>query len=130
MSKQTFSLKADDVKRLQDNIIAFGKQAPEAINDWLANPGADILTDSITNFMPQSKRKKKHAKDSKWEKRTTSGMSLTVETAPDFWYLCFPLYGIGHSKNKGANDFLGKGFDAASDDFIDGLMGAVTKEWS
>lgn len=87
------------------------------VNDVLHLDGVEYSTEEITNLIPVSKRKKKHAKTSNWSKSDEFNLGFTVKSRGgaankkgSFGYLIFPDEGRG-SKNPIAHKFMEKGLD-------------------
>lgn len=128
MASIDFSLKNEDLERIQQSIINFEGDAEEVINTYLKKTTSKILKKSIINLVPVSKEKypsqqgKNHAKMNNPFTSTVSNLTLTIKTKKEFNYLYFPQMGEGTSKGKLANDFMEKGIEAEYDNVINGML--------
>lgn len=123
MASIDFSLKNEDLERIQQSIIDFGDDAEGVINDCLANEVKDKFITSITNLIPVSKVNKGHAKTSNsLEGKNRNNLTLLIHTKPKFNYLYFPQMGEGTSKDNSPNDFMEKGIDAEYDNVVNMML--------
>lgn len=123
MAGVNFSLKAEDLERIQEAIISFSDDAENVINECLANEVNEKLITSITNFIPVSQQNKKHAKTSKpLEGKVRNNLTLWIHTKSKFNYLYFPQNSEGQSKNNSPNDFMEKGIDSEYDNAVNMLL--------
>ena len=123
MASVDFSLKEEDLGRIQEAIMDFGNDAESVINDCLANEVKELLTNSITNLIPVSPKSKKHAKTSNpLDGKVRNNLTLWIHTKSKFNYLYFPQMGEGTSKYKQPNDFMEKGIDAEYDNAVNIIL--------
>lgn len=123
MSGVDFSLKEDDLARIQQAIMNFGDDAEKVINECLAGEVRDKLITSITNLIPVSDKNKKHAKTSNpLEGQVRNNLTLWMHTKPKYNYLYFPQNAEGTSKSNSPNDFMDKGIDAEYDNVVNIML--------
>lgn len=126
-----FTLRDTDIERLKSSISNCGESSERVINDYLHNKGAKKITDSITRFIPVSKKGKRHAKNSKWYKQTNYNMAVALENNSNgkksFYYLYYVATGTGTSDKKGPNNFMDKGMDKVYDQVVDELLDELGK---
>lgn len=124
MAGVDFSLKEEDLGRIQEAIINFNDDAERVINDCLANEVRDKLITSITNLIPVSdKNKKQHAKTSNpLDGKVRNNLTLWIHTKPKYNYLYFPQNAEGTSKSNSPNDFMEKGIDAEYDNVVNIML--------
>lgn len=124
--KANFSLKDEDVERVRKAIKRVGYTSEEVINNYLHNVAGEKISKSITRFIPVSKRKKVHAKDSKWSEQKNHNMAVTISNKTtgkkSFYYLYYVATGTGTSKRNGKNDFMKKGMDKEYNNIVNGLI--------
>lgn len=127
--KTKFELKDKDVERIKQAITKLGDSSESAINKYLHNTGGEKIAKGITNYIPVSKRKKKHAKNSKWYKQNNYNLAVGVENSTSgknsFYYLYYVATGTGTSKKNGPNDFMKKGMDQEYNDIVNGLVNEI-----
>lgn len=124
-----FTLQDSDVKRIQDQIERFPKNAEKKINDYLKKEGKETLIQGVTKYTPVSNRKKKHARNSKPYKGTNGNLSVKIESKSPYNYLYFPNAGTGTSKRNPRNEgFMQDGIDAIHNQVINDLLDAIGKE--
>lgn len=123
MAGVDFSLKEEDLARIQEAIIDFGDDAESVINGCLANEVKDKFITSITNLIPVSDKNKKHAKSSNpLDGKVRNNLTLWIHTKPKYNYLYFPQNAEGQSKNNSPNDFMEKGIDAEYDNAVNIIL--------
>lgn len=123
MAGVDFSLKEEDLARIQEAIMDFGDDAERVVNDCLANEVKDKLITSITNLIPVSDKNKKHAKSSNpLDGKIRNNLTLWIHTKPKYNYLYFPQNAEGTSKGKSPNDFMDKGIDAEYDNAVNIIL--------
>lgn len=124
MSGVDFSLKEEDLGRIQEAIMDFRDDVESVINDCLANEVKELLTNSITNLIPVSdKNKKQHAKTSNpLDGKVRNNLTLWIHTKPKYNYLYFPQNAEGTSKSNSPNDFMDKGIDAEYDNVVNIML--------
>lgn len=123
MAGVVFSLKEDDLQRIQEAVINLGDDAENIINECLANEVKNKLITSITNFIPVSNQNKKHAKSSKpLDASVRNNLTLWIHTKPKFYYLYFPQNAEGQSRNNSPNDFMEKGINAEYDNVVNTIL--------
>lgn len=123
MPKIEFSIKENDLERIKEAIIDFGDNAENVINECLANEVKNTLITSITNFIPVSKKNKKHAKTSNpLQGDVRNNLTLWIRTKPKFNYLYFPQNAEGQSRNNSPNDFMEKGINNEYDNVVNTIL--------
>lgn len=123
MPKVEFSLKEEDLEKIQEAIMDFGDEAENVINKCLANEVKNTLINSITNFIPVSKKNKKHAKTSDpLQGDVRNNLTLYIRTKSKFNYLYFPQNAEGQSRNNPPNDFMEKGINNEYDNVINCIL--------
>lgn len=129
--KSNFSLKDDDIKRIQQSILKCGETSEEVINDYLHNVAGEKITKSITRFIPVSKRDKVHAKNSKWNEQKNYNLAVNISNKTSgknsFYYLYYVATGTGTSKKNGPNDFMKKGMDQEYNNVVNDLVNELEK---
>lgn len=109
------------------NAVSTKEVLEPTINEYLKNSGGRILVEEITKRMPISKRKKPHAKNSKWHKIQNFNLSVVVSTQQKFDYLKFPNNALGTSKNNMPQYFFEEGGDKASSIITNDLIDIIEK---
>lgn len=124
MAGINFSLKEEDLQRIQNSIQQFEYDAEKVINDYLDSDAKDKFIASITNLIPVSNVNKRiHAKNSNpLDGKVRNNLTLWIHTKPKFNYLYFPQNAEGTSKGKSPNDFMEKGIDAEYDNVVNGIL--------
>lgn len=129
--KSNFSLKDEDVKRIQQFIVKCGNTSEEVINDYIHNEAGERITKGITRFIPVSKRNKVHAKNSKWSEQKNYNLAVNISNKTSgknsFYYLYYVATGTGTSKKNGPNDFMKKGMDQEYNNVVNGLINELEK---
>ena len=129
MAGVNFTIKDEDVERLQKAVQNFGQGAEEAIGNYLGNEADEIFRNAITNLIPVSDRMKKHARNSAPLTGEMTGVtSLYIHTKKPFHYLYFPDQGEGTSKRSPAHEFMEGGVDAQYDTVVNALIDALINE--
>ena len=92
--KTNFSLKADDVARIQQAILRVSNTSEDVINNYLHNTGGKNIVKSITNYIPRSPRKNViHAKGSNWSEQINYNLAVNISNSlkgsrgKSFYYL-------------------------------------------
>ena len=124
MAGVDFSLKEEDLERIQEAIMDFEDDAEKVINDCLANEAKDKFITSINNLIPVSnKNKKQHAKTSNpLDGKVRNNLTLWIHTKTKYNYLYFPQNAEGTSKGKSPNNFMEKGIDAEYDNVVNEIL--------
>ena len=123
MASVDFSLKTEDLLKIQEAIMNFDDDAEKVINDCLANEVRDTLINSITNLIPVSNVDKSHAKTSNpLDAKVRNNLTLWIHTKSKFNYLYFPQMGEGQSRNNSPNDFMEKGINAEYDNVVNMIL--------
>lgn len=129
--KTKFELKDNDVERIKQSISNLGASSENVINDYLHNKGGQKIASGITNFIPVSKRDKRHAKHSKWYKQNNFNLAVAIENSTggknSFYYLYYVATGTGTSKKNGPNDFMNKGMDKEYRSLVNELIDEIDK---
>lgn len=125
-----FSVNISGLDELQEAIKEFQGNAEEAINGVLHNEGAELIQESIRQFMPVSgahwNGKKAAAKTAKSMRNTNGNLSVTVRSAKAYGYLYFPDDGSNTKRHVGNQQFFQKGAEAATDSIIERCIGVLT----
>lgn len=131
MNYEEFNAFAAAIRRYPDN-------AENAINTYLHEEGAQLLSDSITNHIPLStgryaahrnlqkkykhKKTMKHARDAKWFLKKEYNLGINIKNKKDYYYLYFVENGLGTSSRTGGVDFVERGFNDIYQQIADGLI--------
>lgn len=124
MAGVNFSIKEDDLRKIQNSIQQFDGDAEKVINDYLGTEAKDKFIKSITNLVPVSNvNKKKHAKDNNpFDGKVRNNLELWIHTKSKFNYLYFPQNAEGTSKGKSPNDFMDRGIDEEYNNVVNGIL--------
>ena len=132
--KTNFSLKADDVARIQQAILRVSNTSEDVINNYLHNTGGKNIVKSITNYIPRSPRKNViHAKGSNWSEQINYNLAVNISNSlkgsrgKSFYYLYYVATGTGTNKKKGPRDFMTKGLDKEYNNIVDGILTELNK---
>ncbi|PTY79621.1 hypothetical protein B5V89_05085 [Heyndrickxia sporothermodurans] len=117
-----------DVDRLVESISKIPNRSETVINNTLRAKGAPKAMDSIQPIIPLSRKKKKHARDSKALAVKHGNLEFTIRPKRAFEYIKYPDLGIGTSKRNRPKKFMEKGLDKAASRIVDDLADAVIKE--
>lgn len=124
MQAAKFTVDYEDLKALEERLKDIPGKAEKAINEVLHGEGAELAVKAVTNLLPVSDRRKKHAKESNWSKTLTENLGFTIMTRGgaaknknSYGYLTFPDKGIGRS-NPIAQNFTGR----AEEDYTPQLL--------
>lgn len=124
-----FKVSVSDFDKLQEAIKQFQGNAEEVINGVLHNEGAELIQESIRQFMPVSgamwKGKKAAAKSANSMRNTDGNLSVTVRSAKAYQYLYFPDDGSNTRRHAGGQQFFLKGAEAVTDDILDRCIGKL-----
>lgn len=132
--KEKFELKYDDIQRLKQSLINFQGDKEKTINDCLEKISGPKVIKSVTDFLPVSKKGKRHAKDNEWYELQYYNLSFVLSNnlkgkrGTSFYYLYYPATGTGNSYKKGKKEFLTKGFYKVYDNVIEDLLSALNKK--
>lgn len=121
MSQGIYELDFSQSKQLEEKMKLIPEKAEELVNKSLKRKGTKAMIESITGFMPVSRKKKVHAKFSKPLSYSMRNLGFVVRAKggaankPDsFGYLVFPDKGIGpHNHIK--QDFFERGGEKANE---------------
>lgn len=133
LASTKFELNDEEIEKLKQAILNCGVSSEKVINNYLHTRGSERITNSVTRFIPVSKKGKRHAKKSKWH--TQTNYNLAVEISNDlkgkrgtsFYYLYYVVTGTGTSKRKGSNDFMEKGLNKEHVTIVNELIEEVDK---
>ena len=119
--KAEFSFNDEDFERVKQSIKRLGDSSEEVINNYLHNVAGEDITESITNYIPVSKKGNRHAKHNNWNEQENYNLAVTIGNKSSgkksFYYLYYVATGTGTSvpsKKKtgvGGVDFMKKGID-------------------
>ena len=123
MASINFTLKDEDLLKIQEAITDFEGDAEKVINECLANEVKDKFINSITNLIPISDRNKRHAKTSNpLDGKVRNNLTLWIHTKSQYNYLYFPQNAEGQSKGNNPNDFMDKGIDVEYDNAVNMIL--------
>lgn len=138
-----FAIKADDWQILENKIADYPGNAEDTINNYLHGDGVELITQSITNYIPLStgrpsahanvKRKYKHkkvgshARYAKWYHTKNFNLAINITNIRDYYYLYFVQNGLGTSQASGGVDFMSKGIDSVYEQVLSGIYNALNK---
>jgi hypothetical protein len=128
-----FRVSVSGFEELQKAIKEFQGNAEEVINGVLHNEGAELIQESIRQFMPVSgkkwKGKKAAAKSAKSMRHTEGNLSVTVRSAKSYQYLYFPDDGTNTRRHIGDQQFFLKGAEAVTDDILERCVGKLINKF-
>ena len=123
MAGVNFTIKDEDIERLQKAIQNFGEEAEVVIGDYLKNEADEIFKNAIERLIPVSDKNKKHARSSApLTGEMIGATSLYIHTKKPFHYLYFPDQGEGTSKGSSAHEFMEGGVDEQYDTVVNALI--------
>lgn len=129
MAGVNFTIKDEDIEKLQKAVQNFGEGAEKVIGNYLENEADEIFRNAIANLIPISDRNKKHAKNSApLTGEMLSQTSLYIHTKRNFHYLYFPDQGEGTSKGSPPHEFMEGGVDTQYDTVVNALIDALINE--
>ena len=132
MSSIEFSLKDDDIKRINDSIMSYGTDAESIINSYLREVASHLAVDSIKIRIPASnkswKGKGKSARSGNPFVTDFVNLGFKIRSKTAYNYLYFPDQGEGTSKNKNPLEFMDKGLDSVYDTIVDGIIKKLVRE--
>lgn len=132
--KNSFSLHFKDMERVNLAINNLAGNAEEVINDYLHKTGGEKISDSITKFLPVSKKGTKHAKSSKWFEQENFNLAVSISNSikgkrgSSFYYLYYVFTGTGTSRKKGPNDAMIKGYKKVENELVENLIDSLDKK--
>lgn len=115
-----YEFRYEDSQQIEAWFKQHGQAVEDITNDYLDQKGSKEIIDSIIEFMPVSKRNKKHAKHSNPLKKQMINLGVIILSKPKYGYLVFPNEGRGF-RNPIAQHFAEKGLEKASGPIIAGL---------
>lgn len=140
----SFGMSYEDFDKFVTAIKQYPDNAENAINSYLHNEGAVLLSDNITRHIPLStgryaahrnlrkkykhKKAMKHARDAKWFLKKEYNLGINITNKKDYYYLYFVENGLGTSKSSGGVDFVERGFDDVYEQITDGLVNCLKWE--
>lgn len=124
MASVEFSIKDEDINKINEAITNFEGNTERVINDYLGTQAKEKFIQSITNLIPVSRvNKRRHAKNSNpLDGKIRNNLTLWIHTKTKFNYLYFPQNAEGTSKGKIPNDFMERGIDAEYDNVVNGIL--------
>lgn len=132
MATAKFEVDYEDIKLLEERLKELPDKAEQVINDVLHKEGAALVTRGITQLMPTSDARKKHAKDANWSKTLTENLGFTIvsrggaaKNKGSYGYLVFPDEGRGRS-NPIEQDFTGRAVEAATPQLLKLMQNKIT----
>ena len=122
-----FELDARSIEILENTIKEYQQGAEEKITDYLHGKGYEILSNSIQNLIPVSKRKKKHARNYKAlrDRKKHSILAVIVGTTSRFDYLYFPDDGSNTLHHAGEQHFFERGVEKEEENVVNGILDAL-----
>lgn len=129
MASASVKLDVSGFEKLQKAIKEFQGNAEDAINGVLHNEGAQLIQESIRQFMPVSgaswKGKKPGAKSAQSLQSTNGNLSVTVSSTKSYQYLYFPDDGTNTRRHVGDQQFFRRGAEAVTDDILERCVGKL-----
>lgn len=123
--KASFKLKDSDIIKLDDQLKRIGDGVEDVVNEHLHTVTGKQMADSITQFIPVSKKGKRHAKHSKWWEQKDYNLGVEISNSirgkRSFYYLYYVATGTGTSYRNGKRDFMQEGVDKAYDKIVNSL---------
>lgn len=126
-----FQLSDAQAKRLEEAMAKIGAESEDLVNAVLETKGTKLMIQKIIEFMPQSKKNKRHARQSNplrhkmfnlgFETKTKGGAAKNKNS---FGYLVFPDEGRG-PRNPVAQKFVDKGAESANELILQELLDAI-----
>lgn len=121
-----------DLSSLQEKIKQLPGRAEKAINQVLHTTGIEIVTQEMTNLLPESRSNtKKHAKKSKWSTSEESNLGFIVKSKGgaankkgSYGYLVFPDEGRGPF-NPLTQNFSGRAAQRATPKILEKIHGSL-----
>lgn len=129
-----FKLDPTQLENLEKNIGKLQEIGETTANEVLHTEGNREVMDRITEILPISKRKKRHAKDSKPFKSNDYNLGFTIiskggaaNKKGSYGYLVFPDEGRG-IRNPITQNFTGRGLERATPTVIEKLSNAIVSK--
>lgn len=130
MSGGVFTINCGDFDELQNAMREYQGNTENAINDVLHNYAGNRTQEDIYRLMPVSTKKKgKHAKNSKSLSNVTGNLSVTITAKGKWHYLYFPDDGTNTRRHIGNQQFFAHGGEAAQDDIVARCVERLTNEF-
>ena len=130
MSGDVFTINCEDFDELQNAMREYQGNTENAINDVLHNYAGNRAQEDIYRLMPVSTKKKgKHAKNSKSLSNVTGNLSVTITAKGKWHYLYFPDDGTNTRRHIGNQQFFAHGGEAAQDDIVARCVERLTNEF-
>ncbi len=117
-----YALDDEQYQRYCDAIFKATGNVEDKINNYLHNEGIKAAGESITKYLPVSKKGKKHAKYSDWYAATPVNLGFAITSKKPYWYLCFVNEGSGTSQKSGGVPFIDMGMNNITDTIINNLI--------
>ena len=121
-----FTVDIESSQRLADSMAKIPDKSERLINEVLKSKGSKEVMESIIGFMPESERKKTHAKDSSPLKAKLFNLGFDIQSKTPFGYLVFPNDGRG-KHNPHAREFFEKGLEDRKESIMDAMLDALIK---
>lgn len=125
MAKVDFKLKQEDVDRFVARVEAFPGSIEVKVNDYLHNTAAPLVKDAIVDYLPISRKGKKHAKANEAFEVVQVNMGFVIRTEKHFNYLYFPDQGEGTSKKNQPQEFMTRGLNQVYEEIVDGMLASI-----
>lgn len=132
MSRDQFQLESKDLEALEEKLTQLPGEGEAAINSMLHGESARTVMNQVVEFLPVSRRNKKHAKYSNPFRISTFNLGFQIVTkggaanSPgSFGYLVFPDEGRGN-RNPREQNFTGRAIAAQRPRIMNRLLEALT----
>lgn len=131
--KNSFSLDYENIEKINKAIASCGYSSEGIINDYLHNFGGKKMSDSMTKYLPVSKKGKRHARTNKWYEQEDYNLAVSIanntkgKRGKSFYYLYYVFTGQGTSRKKGKNDAMVKGYKKVENVLVSDLLNALEK---
>lgn len=113
-------LKAEEIAKLEKEMIDFQGDTENVINDVLHNEASTLIQDAVRRLMPVSgetwKGKKPAAQTGKSLMDVQGNLSITVKTSKQYQYLYFPDDGTNTRRHVGNQQFFQRGGESQIDE--------------
>ena len=129
-----FELNDEQAKKLEDAMTTIQANSEKVVNEVLETKGTKLMIQKIIEFMPQSKKNKRHARQSNPLRHKMFNLGFEIKTKGgaaknknSFGYLVFPDEGRG-PRNPVAQKFVDKGVESANELILQELLIAIEQE--
>ena len=134
MARNTFTLEAEQVERLQEAMQNYAGYAGETVDEVLHSEGAELIKNEIMRLLPVSGRKpwkgkKTAAKYAQPFTQENGMLSVTVKSKPAYHYLYFPDDGSNTKKHRGNQQFMMHGAENKTSEILDRCINRLIEKW-